>query len=384
MLPPLDNSVLQNNPEFATLYSKLTTVILDSDGSTRNDAGAKESNAAKQRGDIARHQGAKSRLLAHVISTTAAPLLVSAAAMAAAPRTKHSQVGVDTRRLARSAARPNLQQTNTELPAELLDLILLLPPLLHLASERGNPAPAPAPSFLSKNDMNLLLSSPPFTSFSTYLPELATFASETLQALALGLARVTHPSTNPSFLHRTIPSLATHIATLQGSVALTKTKLLATRQETVTALVSLLDQQATALVAFLRTLETKHGPIARSLELRAAEVALTAQAGEWDVHNTLAATRQSVYPPEAVDALRNYSDHLRNSKGRLNETLREKHALLQDYGVDGSARRTEENTERRDHESGKERALREIARVYRDTEKQLQHVQCDLARLSRT
>jgi hypothetical protein len=42
MLPPVEQSVLENNPEFVALYSKLTTSLLNPDGSTKNDPAAKE------------------------------------------------------------------------------------------------------------------------------------------------------------------------------------------------------------------------------------------------------------------------------------------------------------------------------------------------------
>lgn len=42
MLPPVEQAVLNNNTDFAILYSKLTTSILNSDGSTKTDPAAKE------------------------------------------------------------------------------------------------------------------------------------------------------------------------------------------------------------------------------------------------------------------------------------------------------------------------------------------------------
>lgn len=45
MLPPVEESVLQNNPEFAALYSTLTTAILNADGTTKDD----HSRAARER-----------------------------------------------------------------------------------------------------------------------------------------------------------------------------------------------------------------------------------------------------------------------------------------------------------------------------------------------
>jgi hypothetical protein len=42
MLPPVDDAVLRDNPEFAAMYKQLTTVYLNPDGSTKDDAAAKE------------------------------------------------------------------------------------------------------------------------------------------------------------------------------------------------------------------------------------------------------------------------------------------------------------------------------------------------------
>ena len=48
MLPPVEDAVLKNNPEFAALYSTLTATILNPDGSTRKDAAAKERSAVRE------------------------------------------------------------------------------------------------------------------------------------------------------------------------------------------------------------------------------------------------------------------------------------------------------------------------------------------------
>jgi hypothetical protein len=48
MFPPVDQSVLQNNPDFANLYSKLTNVILNPDGSTKDHPAAKERRRVKE------------------------------------------------------------------------------------------------------------------------------------------------------------------------------------------------------------------------------------------------------------------------------------------------------------------------------------------------
>lgn len=45
MLPPAEGSVLDKNPEFAALYSTLTTAILNHDGTTKDE----QSRAARER-----------------------------------------------------------------------------------------------------------------------------------------------------------------------------------------------------------------------------------------------------------------------------------------------------------------------------------------------
>lgn len=45
MLPPVEEAVLQNNPEFAVLYSTLTSAILNPDGTTKDD----KSHVARER-----------------------------------------------------------------------------------------------------------------------------------------------------------------------------------------------------------------------------------------------------------------------------------------------------------------------------------------------
>lgn len=48
MLPPIKESVLNDNPDFANLYKKLTTTVLNSDGSTKNDPAANEQAAVHE------------------------------------------------------------------------------------------------------------------------------------------------------------------------------------------------------------------------------------------------------------------------------------------------------------------------------------------------
>lgn len=88
--------------------------------------------------------------------------------------------------------------------------------------------------------------------------------------------------------------------------------------------------------------------------------------------------RQVVYAPEAARALAAYARHLKDGKARLRESIRGLEVELREYGV-----QTEEGRARGERERGKERTMREIARVYRDMEGQIEDVRADLERLGR-
>ena len=52
MLPPIDDDVLRNNPDFERVYKKVTGGLLNPDGSTRDDeATARKREAVRQVGN---------------------------------------------------------------------------------------------------------------------------------------------------------------------------------------------------------------------------------------------------------------------------------------------------------------------------------------------
>jgi hypothetical protein len=248
----------------------------------------------------------------------------------------------------------------------LIDLLLLLPPLLAGGTE------------LSPESTTLLLSSPPLSDLPTHLQQLATLVSSTLHHSAVHLARIANPSTNPSYVHRSIPAIPTHAASLAAAAADRKVELTRARLTAATELTALLQEQTTVLAQLLRALEAKHGPIARSLEFRASEAALTAQRQEAEAEAALWLARRDTYTPEAARALANYASHLRDAKGRLHEAIHTLRDELEAYGVDAG----DGETEGRGH-GGKEKVMREMARVYRDMGRQVDEVRGDLERLGR-
>lgn len=190
------------------------------------------------------------------------------------------------------------------------------------------------------------------------------------------IARIANPSTNPSYVHRSIPAIPTHAASLASTAADRKVELTRARLAAATELTILLQEQTTVLSQLLRSLEAKHGPIARSLEFRASEAALTAQRQEAEAETALWLARRDTYTPEAARALANYASHLKDAKARLNEAIHTLKGELEAYGVDAGEGSTADRGE-----GGKEKVMREMARVYRDMGRQVEEVRGDLERL---
>ncbi|KAL0940576.1 uncharacterized protein CTRU02_203340 [Colletotrichum truncatum] len=341
MLPPVEQSVLQNNPEFAALHHTLTTAILNPDGSSKKPY-TKEQSAIQNELADHRYTTAKEHLLISALSTTAPP------------EPKPTQRSIRPRSTSHPAP---AQPSAPPLPESLLDLLLLLPPLL-TASEP-----------LSAESANILLSNPPFTEFQSLLPQLGELVSSTLHTSAVSLARIANPTTNPSFLHRTVPGLNTTYHKLETDVREAKHALSKERLRVAASLTDLLDKHAAALTLLVRALEAKHGLVARSLEFRAAETGLEAQKAEVEAVAARESVRREVYSPEMVTALRNYATHLRDARMRLESTITTLTVELEGYGVGVEG------------DEGKERTMREIARKYRELERQLDEAKRDLDRL---
>ncbi|KAG8162361.1 hypothetical protein KVR01_008126 [Diaporthe batatas] len=324
MLPPVEEAVLQSNPGFAALYGTLTTAILNPDGTTRDDKShiARQRAAVREELDTRRLVSAKHHLLAQAVS-------------AAAPGA-------------------------SELPGPLLDLLLLLPPLMTALEE-------PPPDTL-----HLLLANPPFSSLHEHIQGLASLVSSSLVSSAVQISRAAFPATNPSFTHRQVPSLARRIAELSSRLDRQSGSLAGARLAATNSLAQLLQKQTEALLLLVRSLEAKHGVIARSLEHRATGVSLEAQLGQANAEAALWNVRKDVYSPEVREALVNYSAHLRDCRLRLGEAMRTAQVELQDYGVAVGGRAGD---------LSKERALREAARAYRDTQRQIEDAYNDLSRL---
>ncbi|PHH91624.1 hypothetical protein CDD83_10968 [Cordyceps sp. RAO-2017] len=341
MLPPVDDEVLRDNPDFAKLYTTLTTAILNPDGSTRHDPAAEDRAAMREELDKRRLLAAQQHLLERAIATASLsdpkpPL-----------RTPPGEARPGRRELPGAA----------ELPEALLDLLLVLPPLLDTTCA------------LPLESVEMLLSSPPLSEFESLLPDLAALASANLHSSALSLVRLMHPTTNASYLHRHIPSLPKDYSDLLASVSATRQTVLTARLRTLASLTQLLQSYTQSLSHLVRCLEAKHGVVARSVELRAEDVSLRAQRTDTDAANVVHTITKELYSPQAMAALRCYADHLRDAKQRTAEQVSSLQAQLDEYGMDAAGEGTGDP------------AMREMAKAYRDVSRQIDEVTQDLKRL---
>jgi hypothetical protein len=354
MLPPIEDSVLQSNPKFAALHVTLANNILNPNGSTKNHPAQKELDAVTevhppcpysttvsnktQSLRAARIRAAKSQLLRSALSNLDL----------ATPTTSTT-----------SKSKAPVKTTAT-LPTELLELILLL-------SSRLSSAPLPPSS------KKLLEATTQWTSLPSHLPQIGSLLSSHLQTQALALARILTPTTNPSYLHRSIPKLHDSIKTLQSEIT-TKKRDLATRRaglvSKTTTLLGLYHLATTLVILILE--QSVHGSVSRNAKAHAELLSLTAQSLNLQVKEKALRGEKMVYTEPVKSALHEYVRNLRDGRERLRERRKEAERVLWGYGVG----RTEEvgGVE-------KERVMREIARVYGEMVKEVREVGRDVERL---
>ncbi|KAI0191329.1 hypothetical protein F4808DRAFT_396233 [Astrocystis sublimbata] len=389
MLPPVDDSVLKNNPRFQQLYHTLTTAVLNPDGSTKIDPAAEKRDAVSQELKAYRLKAARVHLLRTAISTAVPSTsnnntkpIDNNEQQKSQPK-QHRRLPSRTSQLQQSKPTP---QTLPSLPPDLHELLLLLPPFLTHATT------------LSPSSLTLLLTSPPFPSLPLLFPQLLTLLSTSLTRLALTLTRVLSPSTNPSYTHRLIPTLPTLTSTLLSTYSQTQTTHLPlSRQKTLSALQTHSSLHNTTLSLLTTHLEHKHGPIASYSVLQAQKAELLAKEQDLAAHALRLETQGLIYPAEARSALDTYRHHLRDAGRRLEDAIRVREVQLGDYGVslddndgalnNGGDEEAVPRTPARGHrrratkDENKERTMREMARVYKEMETRLLEIQGDLHRL---
>jgi hypothetical protein len=222
---------------------------------------------------------------------------------------------------------------------------------------------------LTSSSQKLLDSTTTWTSLPVHLPKIATLLSAHLHAQALALARVHSPSTNASYLHRSIPKLVPAVQSSQLSIQEKKTNLAQRRGELVSKTTTLLSLYHLATTLTILHLEqTKHGILSRHIRSKTDLLALTAKITEYEAREKATRGERLVYTEEVKSALGEYMRNLRDGRERLKEKKATAQRVLWGYGVGRE-------------DSGKERTMREIARVYDEMIIEVKDVGRDVERL---
>ncbi|KAK1774378.1 hypothetical protein QBC45DRAFT_361990 [Copromyces sp. CBS 386.78] len=387
MLPLIDNSVLENNPQFANLYKGLTELLLNGDGSTKlapQNPVAQEREAVTEELNKHRLKAAEETLLIHALSTTGPDLVPIPVEQPDSKLQKSIPGGLpvqrrfERQRLTQPPPPPASIPPNLKQP--LTDLLLLLPSFLSLdltSPDSEQPPPLDAES------LALILTSPPLSQLPSLLPHIGPLLSATLHSRALELAhiviRLSHPpasinTTTTSNTHRQISHLSAQISCLISETRpMLEASVLKSRLAIAEAARDLLSKYTVALSHLVKTLEAKHGPVARSLEFKASETALLAAKAEKECEVVVLGVKKEVYTPEVRRALGSCREWLVGEQKRVGEEIERGSELLGLYGVmvgEGG-------------DPEKERVMREIARVYGEMEREVHVVRRDLERLGR-
>ncbi|ELR03591.1 hypothetical protein VC83_03823 [Pseudogymnoascus destructans] len=326
MIPPIDSAVLAANPKFALLHKTLVTKHLKPDGGTRNHPKEWERHAQATELKTLRLKFTRAKVLQKALEEL--------------PLTSPAPASTKT-----SSSRQSTPVTEIPLPAKLTELIILL--TLSLRSPTALPLP----------------------NLSANIQAIAALVSTHLTSHALPLTRLMNPHTNPSFLHRQIPSLAISIIALRDHVTGLRLRLAAKRTTLTDLAVKLLHLYTAQAATVIRILEqTTHGCLSRHSRAHAEMLSLSCATTAAEAESKSRIAADLVYGPEAVRALQVYREHLRDGKVRMESRKGGAERELGRYGVGRE-------------EGGKERIMREIARVWEEMEGEVEEVKGDIGRL---
>jgi diphthamide biosynthesis protein 3 len=289
MLPPVDPTLLETNPQFAFLYKHVTTQLLNPDASTRSISLS--------------HDPVAKRLRQHHVQAAKYDIL----------RRSLYSFTVDE-----------------SLQSELVRLVLNIATYL---------SEAPAMN-LRPEAHDLMVSE--VEEFQDNLGTIAPLLSKHIQEQRDSLLPLTVTSTLPAKPTRSTPSpsLASNLSTRLTSLHTLQTQALPINNTALSnTLSSLLHAHTAYLAAVIRHLELHtHGTQSRHTHARATYLSTVAAGLEAKVQILALQARHAVYTPTVQRALVSYSSHLRDFREKLRkreEMVQRELDLYEDVGGDG-------------------------------------------------
>jgi diphthamide biosynthesis protein 3 len=289
MIPPIDLTLLEANPQFAFLYKHVTTQLLNPDASTRSISTS--------------HDPVAKRLRQHHVQAAKYDIL----------RRSLYSLTVDE-----------------SLPSELMELVLNIATYLSEAPTMN----------LSPEAHNLMV--PEVEEFQDNLDTVAPLLSKHIQVQRDSLLPLTGTSSSPTKpIKSTSPaSLASTLSTRLASLHAFQTQTLpATNTALSNTLSTLLHAHTTHLGALIRHLELHtHGTQSRHTHTCATYLSAVAAGLEAKVQILALQARHAIYTPTVQRALVSYSSHLRDFQEKLREReemVKSELDLYEDGGGDG-------------------------------------------------
>lgn len=289
MIPPIDPTLLEANPQFAFLYKHVTTQLLNHDASTRSISLS--------------HDPVAKRLRQHHVQAAKYDIL----------RRSLYSFTVDE-----------------NLPSELIELVLSMATYLSEAPTMN----------LSPEAHDLMV--PEVEEFQDNLEAIAPLLSKHIQEQRDSLLPLAVTSSSPAKPTRSTssPSLASNISPRLISLHTLQTQTLPTNNTALSnTLSTLLRAHTTHLAALIRHLELHtHGAQSRHTHARATYLSTVAAGLEAKVQILALQARHAVYTPTVQRALVSYSSHLRDYREKLREReemVKRELDLYEDVGGDG-------------------------------------------------
>jgi diphthamide biosynthesis protein 3 len=289
MIPPIDPTLLEANPQFAFLYKHVTTQLLNPDATTISISFSHDPVAKRLRQHHV--QAAKHDILRRSLYTFTA---------------------------------------DESLPSELVELVLNIATYLSEAPTMN----------LSPEAHDFMV--PEVEEFQDNLDTIAPLLSKHIQEQRDFLLPLTLTSTSPAKPTRSTssPSLASTLSTRLTSLHTLQTQTLpATNIALSNSLSTLLHAHTTHLAALIRHLELHiHGTQSRHTHTRATYLSTVAAGLEAKVQVLALQVRHAVYTPTVQRALVAYSSHLREFREKLREReemVERELDLYEDVGGDG-------------------------------------------------
>ncbi|RKF83880.1 Uncharacterized protein GcM3_006025 [Golovinomyces cichoracearum] len=337
MFPPIEDEVLQKNPNFASLHKILTENILNADGTTRAHPRRKE------------RKEVTTALLASQFCASKTYLL----------RTAPCKLDLSTIKTASSNVTGRTSSPSKQLPSELIESIILLSDRLATCSRSKN----------FSSDSELLENTSQWSSITNLAPKIGSLLSTHFQSQALALCRIENPNDDTLNTQQSIQSLVPRIKARQVENEDKKNKLDLQRLDLVRKvkiLLSLYNLASNLVILHLEKIV--HGSMALEMKARSEYLCLAAQKLELEAKEKFLRGEKIFYTEAVNHALENYLRSIRKGIESLEERKMDAERSLRGYGLGNP-------------ESSTTKVMRSIAENYAELQREIDEVIQDIERL---